>query len=54
METTEVVVYLCSEGRPWEPDGNGGFRRIDYDEAQRRIQAGAMKQRKPYEHSKGF
>ena len=54
MEPEAGIVYLCSEGRPWEPDGNGGFQRIEVAEAQRRLAAGATKQRKPYESSKGF
>ena len=42
------IVYLCTEGRPWEPDGNGGYQRIKYEEAVERLKNGWTKARKPY------
>ena len=40
------VVYLCTEGRPWELS-DGAYVRITYEEAERRLSLGARRARRP-------
>ena len=47
-------VYLCAVGHPWLQKPNGDWVRESHEDAAKRIAAGAMKRRKPYDAKNGF